>query len=191
MSIALCVGAQSKLQVRICRMQADVQIIRSAIVIYKTILGVLLRSHSECNQLRPVSLLRNSRRTVNGSEDQPALEGKQQAQIDYTERPVKPFILLLQIKAFCTRSKERADALSLFDKQNRAIRIQLAFSQLPPRGFDTLRKFLFPHNIYCCSTVGILIKIPRNQLMNVHLRGAQSCTPVVVGDEHFELLWFT
>jgi hypothetical protein len=48
--------------------------------------------------------------------DQPALEGKQQTQIDYAKCPVKPPIFLLQIGAFCTLPEERADALSLFQE---------------------------------------------------------------------------
>src|SRR5258708_7640191 len=102
-----------------------------------------------------------------GAEDQSALEGQQMTQINYTQRPVKSFILRLQIGALHTLSEQMIDTLSLFREQSRATRIALAISQSFLRALNLILK-LFSPKVDRGVAVGILVELPRDQLMHVN-----------------------
>src|SRR3981081_1640194 len=103
-----------------------------------------------------------------GAEDQSALEGQQATQINYAQRPVKSFILRLQIGALYKLSEQMMETLTLFREQGRATRMALALSQSLLRPLNLLRKLLSP-KVHRRVAVRILIELPRDQLMHVNL----------------------
>src|SRR5882757_9821734 len=116
--------------------------------------------------MRPVVLLWGSRNVPPGAEDQSALEGQQVTKINHAQRPVKSFILRLQVGALPALGEQMIDALALFHQQCWVARMALALRQFLLCSLNLPRKLLAPKTRRGLA-VGILIEFPRDQLKHV------------------------